>query len=74
MWAYQTARGGGREGGEETRGSLKEGCSRQRKNLGMFREQQRADGVGVSGGERGEIREGMWEGAGEGPGVPGRSF
>lgn len=40
----------------------------------MFKEQQRANGVGVSGGEREEIGEGVWERAWEGPRVPGRPF
>lgn len=43
-----------RKGGREPRGYLEEGCSRQRKHVGMFREQQRASVAGSEcGGERG---------------------
>lgn len=45
-------RKGRREKGREPRGNLKEGCSRQRKNLGMIKEQQRVNVAGVSRRER----------------------
>ena len=57
-----------RKGGRGTHGYLKEGCSRQRKNLGMFKELQRANVAGVSGREKGD------RGGVEGLGRPGRPF